>query len=382
MAALILWLCIGGVAYTYAGYPLAIAALARWAGRSVRKGPVGCGFSVVMAAHNEAARLPAKVRSILAARGVGSLVEVLIGSDGSTDQPGRVVEELGDPRVRVVSFPEQRGKPAVLNDLMAQARGEIVVMMDARQEVDPGVFEALLANFADATVGVVSGELVFRTSAQATATAHGMDAYWRYEKWLRRQEARFRSVPGATGAVYAVRRALYRPLAAETLLDDVAVPMNAIRQGYRCVFESDAVVFDHPSVDLAQEATRKRRTLAGSAQLVQLLPWVINPRQNPIWFEFVSHKLLRLAVPWMLTALLAANLALAHEPFYRALLAGQALFYALAAAGWLAAHLGRRGGWWSVPYLFLSLNAVTLLAVLDVVLGRTRVTWSRKAASR
>lgn len=378
MTIWLFWIAVVGVLYTYAGYPLLMALLAGLVRRSPRKGPVSATFSVVMAAHNEAERLICKVRSLQQARATEHLMEILIGSDGSADQPAAAVAALGDPRVRVVEFPERRGKPAVLNDLLAQARGEIVVMMDARQAVDPEVFAQLLPNFADPRVGVVSGELVFRTPSETTATAEGMDAYWRYEKFLRRSEARFRSVPGATGAIYALRRSLFQPIPPETLLDDVAIPMQAMRQGYRCVFESGAVVYDDPSQQLDQESTRKRRTLAGNAQLVVLFPWLINPFCNPIWFEFVSHKLLRLLVPYFMLAALLANLALLGSPLYNLLAAGQLAFYLAAAAGYMAARHGRRGGLLAVPYLFVSLNVVAVLALGDVLGRRTRVQWSRK----
>lgn len=378
MMALLFWLSVAGVFYAYAGYPLLMAVLSRWAARPVRKAPYAASVSVLIAAHNEAARLPAKVRSVLAAEEARQVIEVLIGSDGSTDDPAGALAGVGYPRVRVVAFAQPRGKPAVLNDLMQQARGEIIVMMDARQAVDPGVFRALLANFADARVGVVSGELVFRTPEQATDTARGMDAYWRYEKFLRRSEAGFRSVPGATGAIYAFRSSLYLPIATATLLDDVAIPMQIVRQGYRCVFEPAAVVFDEPSRDLDQETRRKRRTLAGNAQLVQLMPWLVNPCQNPIWFEFVSHKLLRLAVPCFMLLALATNAALLAQPAYAFLFAAQLAFYGLAALGGWRSRRGHRGGWLAVPYLFVSLNLIAVLALGDALTGRTRVQWSRK----
>ena len=261
IAKWIFWAAAGGILYTYAGYPLLVGVLARLFRRAPAKAPGDFRYSVVLAAHNEAARLPAKLRSLLAARPAGQLLEILIGSDGSTDDPVAAAASVGDPRVQVIAFPERRGKPAVLNDLMGRVRGDVVVMMDARQEVDPEVFAQLLPNFSDPKVGVVSGELVFRRSARDTATAEGMDAYWRYEKYIRRSEGCFRSVPGATGAIYAIRRILLRPLPPQTILDDVAIPMLAVRQGYRCVFESGAVVYDEPSRHPEQESARKRRTL-------------------------------------------------------------------------------------------------------------------------
>ena len=379
--SILFWLSLAGIVYTYAGYPLLIAVLGRWAGRPVHKAPCTARLSVVIAAYNEAARLPAKVRTILGCERSDLVEEILIGSDGSTDDPAAALGGVQDPRVRLVEFPQRRGKPSVINDLMGLARGEIVVMMDARQEVDAGALVALLQNFADERVGVVSGELVFRAPDRLTDTAQGMDAYWRYEKFLRRREARFRSVPGATGALYAFRRPLFRPLPPTLVLDDVGLPMQAVRQGYRCVFEAGAVVYDVPSRDLEQEALRKRRTLAGNAQLVGLMPWLLVPGVNPIWFEFVSHKLMRLAVPFLLVTMLLSNLMLVDGLWYRVLLGGQLSFYGVAAwSAWRARGQkgGRPGGWLAIPYFFVSMNVTTLLAVMDALGGRIQVQWARK----
>lgn len=380
-AAILFWLSLAGIIYTYAGYPLLIALLARWAGRPVHKAPYTARVSVVIAAFNEAARLPAKVRTILGCERADLVEEILIGSDGSTDDPAAALKEVPDPRVRLVEFPKRRGKPSVINDLMGLARGEIVVMMDARQAVEPGALVALLQNFADERVGVVSGELVFRAPDQPTDTAQGMDAYWRYEKFLRRREARFRSVPGATGALYAFRRPLFRPLPATLVLDDVGLPMQAVRQGYRCVFEAGAVVYDEPSRDMVQEALRKRRTLAGNAQLVGLMPWLLLPGVNPIWFEFVSHKLLRLVVPFLLVLLLGSNLMLLDGLWYRVMLSGQIAFYSWAAcSAWRSGgrKSARPGGWLAIPYFFVSMNVTTVRAVMDALGGRIQVQWARK----
>ncbi|MDD4737614.1 MAG: glycosyltransferase, partial [Kiritimatiellae bacterium] len=279
-----------------------------------RTSDVGCRVSVVIAVYNDAVWLREKLRGMLVSEGAW-IGEVLVGSDGSTDGIKEVLAELGDERVRVLEFPVRRGKTAVLNEVVPQCRHEIVVMMDARQRVSPGSIEALVRRFADERIGVVSGELVFGENAECrmqnaecehrtsndekdnkrewtrmdtkadasafphstldvgcsifgvrrhSAAAEGMGAYWRYEKWIRKNEACVASVPGATGACYAIRKSLFRPIPDATILDDVAVPMQAVLQGYRCVVEEKAAVFDRPSEHSRQERVRKRRTLAGN----------------------------------------------------------------------------------------------------------------------
>lgn len=376
----IFWLSVFGLFYIYLGYPLLIWLLAMFRPRPVKKGECNEAVSVVIAAHNEESVISRKLGSLLASRSAHQIAEVLIGSDGSTDRTAAACREVGDARIRVVEFPERRGKASVLNDLIPQCKSAIVVLTDARQDVHPDAIGALLSNFADAEVGVVSGGLVFRSSgADGGATAAGMGAYWAYEKLIRKSESRAGSVPGATGALYAVRKELAGCIPAETVLDDVAIPMLAIEKGSRCVFEDNAFVYDLPSETLAQESVRKRRTLAGNAQLIALFPRWLVPWRNPIWFSFVSHKMARLASPLLLAAMLLTNIgAVVCGPVYSTLLILQCVFYVFAAAG--RASKGRRRSVFGLPFLFMALNAATFLGVLDALRGRVRPAWRRSVA--
>ena len=259
----------------------------------------------------------------------------------------------------------------MLNDVVPQCRSDVVVFTDARQDIAPGALAGLLSDFSDEQVGVVSGELVFRGEA-ATAASKGIGFYWRYEKYIRRNESRFGSVPGATGAFYAIRRKLFRPIHEDSLLDDVAIPMQAVMQGSRCVFEEQAVVFDLPSSSVAEENIRKRRTIAGNAQLIRLYPCWLLPWRNPIWFQYVSHKLGRLLSPFFLAGALAASLILFRDPLYAIALAGQVVLYGMAMIGWLFSIR-----WCGIATVFVLLNLTTLRALADAAAGRFNVKWER-----
>lgn len=375
----VFWLSILGVAYIFVGYPLVMFALARWRPLRTSKQRNESPVSVVIVAYNEAARLPKKIASVLASDDTHLIHEVLVASDGSTDNTGDVVAALNDPRVRVVSFTERRGKPSVLNDVVPNCRSEIVVLTDARQELDRHAIAELAANFADATVGAVSGELIFKSEGDTTTASRGIGLYWRYEKFLRQHEGRFRSVPGATGALYAIRRSLFRPIPASTILDDVVIPMQVVSAGYRCLFDSAAVAYDLPSASTSQESVRKRRTIAGAAQLVINQPTCLLPWRNPIWFEFVSHKLARLVAPLLLLVAAVANVALARQPIYGVLLSMHIAFYLSALAGWAFQRAGRRSSLFGAPLMFVTLNATTVAALWDALRGRFRATWQRAA---
>lgn len=401
MMECLFWFCLIGLAYIYFGYPVLIWCLARLFPKPVKKAPFEGTFSVIIVAHNEAVNLPRKLRSILAAEDVAHMAEIIVASDGSTDGTGRVIGEFVDslirgggkgregnppnqriiestrPPIRLLEYTTRRGKAAVLNDVVPPCQSDIVVLTDARQEIHPRALAELLAGFADEKVGAVSGELVFSGKEDASVAARGIDFYWRYEKFIRRHEGRFRSVPGATGALYGIRRELFEPISTQALLDDVLIPMQIVVRGFRCVFEPEALVFDEPSPSPEAEAVRKRRTIAGNAQMVTLRPEWLLPWRNPLWFEFVSHKLLRLLSPLLLLLLLAGNVLLLGRPGYSALLAGQLAFYAAAAGGWVLDRMGVRMRWVGVPMMFVALNVTTLLAWGDALRGRYRSVWSR-----
>jgi cellulose synthase/poly-beta-1,6-N-acetylglucosamine synthase-like glycosyltransferase len=376
----IFWGAFGGVAYIFVGYPLLIGLLARLRPASRIKSPNSEPVSVVIVAHNEAQRLPAKIASILASDDQHLIREIVIASDGSTDDTASVLATLNEPRVKLVELPERRGKPTALNAVVPNCASEIVVLTDARQNLDRRAVAELAASFADARVGVVSGELVLKSEGESTTAALGISAYWRYEKWIRDCEARFRSVPGATGALYAVRRSLFRPIPPQTILDDVVIPMQAIASGARCVFEPAAIAFDQPSASMAQESIRKRRTIAGAAQLVIQQPAWLLPWRNPIWLEFISHKIARLASPLLLVLMVVANVRLAREPMYGVLLTWQIAFYLSALAGWCFQRFGHRSALFGTQLMFVMLNATTVAALWDAARGRFHATWRRTAS--
>lgn len=377
MTEIIFWASFAGLVYIYLGYPILVSLLARACPMRRKQKPVDQQVSVVIACHNEAERIHQKLTELLLSSQAGLVDEVLIGSDGSSDEIASALNALNDTRVRLIEFPERRGKPAVLNDLIPQCRNDIVVLCDARQVLSDDAIPELLANFADSQVGVVSGELMFRQSSTDSTASRGIGAYWRYEKMIRRAEAQFRSIPGATGALYAIRRETFNPIPESTLLDDVVIPMNAVTQGWKCVFERNAIAWDEPSSSMGREAIRKRRTIAGAAQLIIHHPSWLLPWRNPIWFEFVSHKVLRLTSPALLLSVAVSNVMLLGELTYSLLLLGQLCFYYSAFAGWLCQKFGRPSSIFGIQAMFLTLNATTVAALFDALRGRFRVTWQR-----
>lgn len=373
---------LASLAWTYAGYPLAMVLWARVRPRRHGSAPFGGRAAALMAARGEGPRATEKVRELLALANSGEpLHSVWIGLDGESagSVPGLAELAVADPRVHVLECPERRGKPSVLNDLMAAAGGgaepaDVFVMMDVRQRIVPGSVARLLEPFADAEVGVVSGELVYETPGGGVQK--GAQSYWSYEKRLRHAESLVWAVPGATGAFYAIRRPLCRPLPPETLDDDVWLPMQAVLAGRRCLFLPGAVAMDVAEARFDREGRRKFRTLSGNWQLPSLEPRLLSPRANPIFFRWLFHKMARLLTPfWSALALLSAGaLAWAGVAGWRWLFAAMAAGAALCALSALAARRAK-SRWIGLLGTVWTLHAVLVRAAWAAAFRRYDVRW-------
>src|SRR5262245_8422605 len=375
--SLLFWLSLSLLVYVYVGYPLVAWLRATLAAKSHRSARWEPSVSVVVVAYNEADRIAARLENLLALDYPRDRLEIRLASDGSTDSTvarARAFEAAG---VVVRAFHTRRGKSAVLNDVVPSAQGEVVVMADARQRFEPQAIRALVASFADPSVGAVSGELMMTASPSGAAVGKGVGFYWKYEKFIRRNEGRTGSTVGATGAIYAIRRALYEPIPEDTLLDDVLIPVRVVKRGYRVLFEPAARAYDTASATAGQEFVRKVRTIAGTFQLFAREAWLFNPRRNPVWFETISHKALRLATPLLQAAALGANVVLAREWPYGALLMLQALLY-LAALGGCARRSARRSPFvLTVPYTVCLLSWATVVGFVQFATRRQKATWDR-----
>jgi len=371
----IFWVSAFLVAYTYVGYVAWLwlqALLFPWPVMRMRQ---ELPISIVMVVRNEERVLEDKLRNLLSLDYSPERCQIVIVSDGSTDRTEEILRRhLDNPRVQVVMNQLSRGKASGLNDAFNLAHGDLVVFTDARQMIEPGALRVLVESFADPDVGCVSGELMLGDLASGE-TARGMGLYWRIEKQIRELEAASGSVVGATGALYAVRRDLLTAVPEGTILDDVYIPMQVVKQCKRVVFEPRARAWDSPDLGGGLEFARKVRTLSGNYQLVQLMPWVLSG-QNPVLLRFVSHKLLRLVAPFALAAMFMASLWL-KAPLYRVALILQLAFYGLGLVA--LARLLKRGPLAraaDAAATFVLLNTAAVVAFANFVSGR-KTAWSR-----
>jgi cellulose synthase/poly-beta-1,6-N-acetylglucosamine synthase-like glycosyltransferase len=360
--------------YTYLGYPLLVAAWSRLVPReAAAPNDFEPTVSVCLAVSNGAAHLAQKLDSLERLDYPHDKLEILVCSDGSTDDSDDIVTRYAgdDPRIRWLENEVRLGKPSALNRLRDAARGDVVVLTDVRQPISPNAVRALTRRLADPTVGCVSGNLVLSGSS-------GAGVYWRYERFIRNSEGRLGKMAGVSGALYALRREDLPKLPPDVILDDMYVPLHVALRGKSVVFEASARAYDD-AFDDEREFSRKVRTLAGNYQLVAMMPELLLPGRNRAWFSLLSHKLARLACPWALALLFLSSLAVVGRPapdlssaelgFWRALTLFQGLAYGLAAVGSVA------GRWGALARTFVVLNLAAVVGLWRYARGRQAVTW-------
>ncbi|HWB32284.1 MAG TPA: glycosyltransferase family 2 protein [Acidobacteriaceae bacterium] len=362
------WLCAIVVAYAYFGYAICLWLRVRLSTLPVLRGSITPPVSVVIAARNEEANLPAKLRNLREIDYPAEQMQVVIASDGSTDRTAEILEENA-PFVHPVILEKNGGKAAALNAVVQHATGEILIFLDARQVVEPNAVRELVSAFADPQIGAVSGELLLGDGDGDTGS-EGLGIYWKIEKMVRKLESASGSVVGVTGAIYAIRRECFTEIPSGAILDDVFIPMQVARMGKRVIFEPRARAHDRIFRDPGKEFSRKVRTLTGNYQLIQMSPWLLTPA-NPLFLRFISHKLLRLVVPFLLLATLILS-ALVPGRLYRGLFWAQVIFYGLALLG-MSAPAIRTFRPVAIAKTFVMLNWAAVLAFYNFVVGNTEV---------
>ena len=366
------WSGAGIVFTAYVGYGLWVAALSRIRPADnqprYRPDPELPRVTCVMAAANEAALIGRKIEILTQQDYPPEKLEIVVVSDGCTDATEAIVSQwtARDPRIRLLRTPRRSGKPTALNLARSQVVTEVMALMDVRQELPPNAVRDLVAYLAIPGVGAVSGDLQVRA-----------DRYWTYEGLVRKHESRSGSMVQVTGSLYALRTADFPEIPAETILDDVYVPLQIALRGGRIVMAEPAKSLDVVTRSVGSEFVRKVRTLAGLVQVCHLVQGCLAPRRNPVWARFLVHKLFRLVAPYGLLLMLAGA-AMAQGWFYRSALIGAAALVLLAVGG----SLGIRLRLASLSQSIVALNLAALWAVPWYYLGRASVTWARVEVDR
>jgi poly-beta-1,6-N-acetyl-D-glucosamine synthase len=371
---ILFWLVIAIPVYAYFGYPATLLILRRLVHRPVEKREITPRVSLLVPAYNEESNIERKIRNSLAIDYPPELLEIVVACDGSKDNTPKLAIGLAQSaetggRVRVLDFPANRGKIMTLNAAVKELRGEIIVFSDASAILNPDALRKLIRNFADHRVGAVSGKYTVIKPHEVNIGA-SEDFYWKYETFLKTQEAELSSTLGGHGHLHAIRAELYPFPPPGTINDDYIIHASVIAKGWRAIYEPEAVIREE-----AHEMTgfgRRIRIMAGNIQQLREIRPLLKPfRPLPLFF-FFCHKALRLLVPFAMIAAFILNLFLLQRPLYQVLLGGQVIFYLLAICGSL---LRLRPKFLMLPYYFSMINAATFLGAYYAFTDLTRMRW-------
>lgn len=387
ISKLAFWLCTFLIAYTYFVYPMFLFAAYAWSqirrdwkylkSRGDRRCPRPEAqelplVTMVVPAYNEEKHLPGKLANLQQLDYPQEKLELIFVSDGSTDATNQILKDLTIPNVRTIFLKERHGKPLALNQAVAAARHDILVFSDAATLFAPDALQKLIRHFSRSAVGAVCGALKFRGTAESRQTE---GVYWGYESMLRLMESRMGATLTASGAIYALRRECYRPLPADSVIEDFVIPMNARRLGYRVLYDPEAVGIEFAAESIKGEFRRRVRLAIGSFRNLPGFLRVPLPRFTRI--AFFSHKVLRWMVPFLLIGMLLSNAFLLRELPYRITAVSQLLFYVWAALGLVLHQRMQKLRFGLVGYFLLAMNLAFLVGFIRFLSGKREATWER-----
>lgn len=374
MTESIFWISASFIIYTYAGYPLLIWLLAKTKKEqqpNINNLTEWPEVTIVIPVYNERKNVEKKIKNIISLDYPKDKLSMIFVSDGSTDDTNEFLEKI--PQVKIIAYPERKGKPTALNTAVEHVNSEVIVFTDVRQELDSLAIKYLVARLMQPGIGAVSGELCHKISD--TGVGKNVGLYWRYEKWIRKSESKVYATSGVTGALYAIHKNDYIPLRKDTLLDDFEVPMKILATGKRVVLETNAKLYDVSQEDIAGEKIRKIRTLTGNYQSFAWNPWLFMPWKNPIFFQFISHKVFRLIVPYTMVTAFYGSL-MSSGSFYVWLALLQSIFYLLGLAGMYSTTI-RNNKLVGFIVVFIQLNSSAVIALKQYLFNKVQVKWEK-----
>jgi len=384
---IIFWTSFFLVAYTYLGYAVLVSVFVKIKHAVEPKVDLllhnddelpTC--SLVIPSYNEADFIAEKAHNSLALEYPKDKFEIIFVTDGSNDGTPDVLRKI--PGVQVWHSEERKGKIAAMNRAMTRLRSEITVFCDANTMLNSQCIKQLVKHYQDPLVGGVSGEKIVLSESEDAASGAGEGIYWKYESYLKRKDAELKTLVGSAGELFSIRTALYKPVEADSILDDFMVSMRLVQDGYKVAYEPSATASETASVNVAEEYKRKVRIAAGGFQSIQRLRKLYNPiKYGLVTFEFVSHRVMRWAVaPFMLPIILVSNALLLLQGgafIYQLLMLGQVLFYGAALLGWLLESRKLKVKLLFVPFYFSMMNYAVMAGYVRFVKGSQTALWEK-----
>lgn len=387
----VFWVCLAVGFYCYAGYPLLLAAIAAMKRPDREPGDAGTAPTVTLliSALNEEDVIARKLENSLQLAVPGPFLQILVATDGSDDRTAAIVESFADRGIELSHHPERRGKMAAINRAMPQVRGEIVVFSDANNMFEPDALVELVKPFADATVGAATGSKRIIVGDGPLGESEGL--YWRYEAAIMKNETRLGSCTAAIGEMLAVRRDLYEAPPDRIINDDFFMIMRMLRRGHRVVHVHSARSYERVSASAQAEIARRIRMAAGRYQALSLSPHLLSWKQPLIAWQVISHKFLRLFIPFAMLGALVSVAAAAvfpqvrgespfwglNPPWLWAFLILHLGFYGAALLGRVLPGKGKLGKLLYLPTFLVNSNTAILLGFFRFASGKQTVIWDR-----
>ncbi|MBT8139542.1 MAG: glycosyltransferase family 2 protein [Gammaproteobacteria bacterium] len=374
MLEILFWLSAGVLVYIYAGYPLVLLVATRFSKKTVAKGSFTPTVSIIIPAFNEAAVIAETIENKLALDYPEGKLEIIVVSDESTDGTDEIVEKYSARGVKLIRQEPRQGKTSGLNLAVPEASGEIIVFSDANSIYGHDALLRLTSNFADETVGYVTGKMIY-VSADGSVVGDGCSAYMKYENYIRSMESALNSVVGVDGGVDAVRSSLYQQMRADQLPDFV-LPLSVASKKYRVVYEPAAILKEQSLSDADSEYRMRVRVALRAMWALLDMCHLLNPFRYPVYsWQLLSHKILRYMAFLPLIALFVSNAMLLGQAPYGLLFAGQIIFYCLAGFC-LYSSKDDMPFYFSLPYYFVLLNVSCANAFWRFIRGQKQIIWN------
>lgn len=375
---IVFWCCLGVIFYSYIIYPIILKLLANFFSKVPTPYNAEAtlpNVAVVIAAYNEESCIKERVENLLSLDYPTDKITCFIGSDGSTDKTNEILKGFNDPRLCIHIFEQNSGKANVLNRLVALVEQPIIIFSDANTHFESDALQRLTNHFFDPCIGAVCGELnLFNLGDNDNQDS----IYWRYEQFLKEQEAKLDALLGANGAIYAIRADLYSVIPENTIVDDFQIVMNVARGGHRIIYDKLALAHEEIAPNIAEESKRRIRIGTGNYQAFTRLTWALNPLIGWRSFSYISHKVFRWFTPHLMVVAFIANLFLIEQPIYMLLLAGQVLMYMLALWGGVKSAKGKRlSSFIALITFFVSMNLALLKGFYRFMFKNVQGTWQR-----
>ena len=382
MIQFLFWLAAVTVFYTYFGFPLLVLLRGILKRRSIQYGSITPSINVIIVAHNEAKIIGKKLDNLLSLDYPSDKMEIIVASDGSTDGTNEIVGNYENKGIKFLQLP-RTGKIPALNEAVTHATADILIFSDANSMYKTDAIKKLVRPFVDSTVGGVAGNQSYDPDEGGNAASLGERLYWNFDQFLKKLQSKAGNVISATGAIYAIRRKLFKPVPTG-VGDDAVISYRVISQGYRFVYEPDAVACETVAASPSAEFKRKVRVCVRGLQGLRVEPQLFNPFKHGFYsVQLFSHKLLRWLLPIPLLVLLVSSLWLSQvDPFFRIVAIAQVIFYGMALIAFLFRNKKIANQkifkLFAIPFYFCLANVASLIALLRVMRGQRIDVWEQK----